>query len=184
MGDRVARAAPFAFESRPPEQHLGFLHQPVQLRDPLLEIQIQIVVDLIRLHHQELGLGGLHRVRDVLEELHVDLVGAQGAGAARNGHDTGTCHRRLGRNARGAEGEVRPPPDAVTVRRMDNATEIVADWVDALTEQFGADGLPPFDRYAAAIDLVELAQRVLCPDLEERLRGAQRTHTRHRPRSL
>ena len=67
---------------------------------------------------------------------------------------------------------------------MDNATEIVADWVDALTEQFGADGLPPFDRYAAAIDLVELAQRVLCPDLEERLRGDQRTHTRHRPRSL
>jgi len=28
---------------------------------------------------------------------------------------------------------------------MDDPLEIIGDWVDALTEQYGQDGLPPWD---------------------------------------
>ena len=53
-------------------------------------------------------------------------------------------------------------------RLMDDPLEVIGDWVDALTAQYGQDGLPPWDRYEAAIALIEQAQRLLMP--ERRLR--------------
>ena len=53
--------------------------------------------------------------------------------------------------------------DWLTSRLMDDPLEIIGDWVDALTEQYGQDGLPPWDRYEAAIALIEQAQRLLWP---------------------
>ncbi len=46
---------------------------------------------------------------------------------------------------------------------MDDPLEVIGDWLDALTEQYGAEGLPPWDRYEAAIALIEQAQRLLTP---------------------
>ena len=54
-------------------------------------------------------------------------------------------------------------------RRMDDPLEVIGDWVDALTEQYGQDGLPPWDRYEAAIALIEQAQRLLMPERSLRL---------------
>ena len=47
--------------------------------------------------------------------------------------------------------------------------EVIGDWVDALTEQYGQDGLPPWDRYEAAIALIEQAQQLLMPERRLRL---------------
>lgn len=58
--------------------------------------------------------------------------------------------------------------DWLTSRLMDDPLEVIGDWVDALTEQYGQDGLPPWDRYEAAIALIEQAQQLLMP--ERRLR--------------
>jgi hypothetical protein len=41
--------------------------------------------------------------------------------------------------------------------------------VDALTEQYGQDGMPPWDRYEAAIALIEQAQQLLLPERRLRL---------------
>lgn len=46
---------------------------------------------------------------------------------------------------------------------MDDPLEIVGDWIDALTEQYGPAGLPPWDRFEAAIRLIERAQQLLLP---------------------
>ena len=54
-------------------------------------------------------------------------------------------------------------------RLMDDPLEIIGDWVDALTEQYGHDGLPPWDRYEAAIALIEQAQQLLMPERRLRL---------------
>jgi len=54
-------------------------------------------------------------------------------------------------------------------RLMDDPLEVIGDWVDALTEQYGQDGLPPWDRYEAAIVLIEQAQRLLMPERRLRL---------------
>ena len=62
--------------------------------------------------------------------------------------------------------------DWLTSRLMDDPLEIIGDWVDALTEQYGRDGLPPWDRYEAAIVLIEQAQQLLMP--ERRLRLVRR----------
>jgi len=52
---------------------------------------------------------------------------------------------------------------------MDDPLEVIGDWVDALTEQYGHDGLPPWDRYEAAIALIEQAQQLLLPERRLRL---------------
>jgi hypothetical protein len=52
---------------------------------------------------------------------------------------------------------------------MDDPLEVIGDWVDALTEQYGQDGLPPWDRYEAAIALIEQAQQLLMPERRLRL---------------
>ena len=54
-------------------------------------------------------------------------------------------------------------------RFMEDPLEIIGDWVDALTEQYGQDGLPPWDRYEAAIALIEQAQQLLMPERRLRL---------------
>ena len=54
-------------------------------------------------------------------------------------------------------------------RLMDDPLEVIGDWVDALTEQYGQDGLPPWDRYEAAIALIEQAQQLLMPERRLRL---------------
>ena len=56
----------------------------------------------------------------------------------------------------------------VTVRSMDFAVDIVAGWVEALEAQYGPDE-PARDRYEAAIELVEQAQRMLLPERRLRL---------------
>ncbi len=57
----------------------------------------------------------------------------------------------------------------LTSRLMDDPLEVIGDWVDALTEQYGQDGLPPWDRYEAAIALIEQAQQLLLPERRLRL---------------
>ena len=52
---------------------------------------------------------------------------------------------------------------------MDDPLEIIGDWVDALTEQYGRDGLPTWDRYEAAIALIAQAQQLLMPERRLRL---------------
>jgi hypothetical protein len=52
---------------------------------------------------------------------------------------------------------------------MEDPLEIIGDWVDALTEQYGQVGLPPWDRYEAAIALIEQAQQLLMPERRLRL---------------
>ena len=54
-------------------------------------------------------------------------------------------------------------------RLMDDPLEIIGDWVDALTEQYGRDGLPTWDRYEAAIALIAQAQQLLMPERRLRL---------------
>lgn len=54
-------------------------------------------------------------------------------------------------------------------RFMDDPLEVIGDWVDALTEQYGQAGLPPWERYEAAIALVEQAQQLLMPERRLRL---------------
>ena len=51
--------------------------------------------------------------------------------------------------------------------RMDDPLEVIGDWVDALTEQYGQDGLLSGDRYEAAIALIEQAQQVLFQQEQE-----------------
>jgi hypothetical protein len=52
---------------------------------------------------------------------------------------------------------------------MDDPLEVIGDWVDALTEEYGKDWLPPWDRYEAAIALIEQAQQLLMPHRSLRL---------------
>jgi hypothetical protein len=61
------------------------------------------------------------------------------------------------------------PSVGLAPQLTDDSLEVIGDWVDALTEQYGQDGLPPWDRYEAAIDLIEKAQQLLMPERRLRL---------------